>query len=472
LQSKHSASHSGKFFEVPADYVASYLTPAPPAAKSYDQQSALRDFAYPLTEFEFAFTRSRRMMIRDDGLVAAALMRRFQQHAFPSLAPAAAPAGLKDVAATPAAAAPAALADEGSIESSLSAMVGQSAAEVEVDADRATMAQAPGDLKAFWAKKLGPKYSVGKDINARLAEVAATDAESLRGSVILLAGMARGGRSTVMHYAVMQARQSNWLVLHMPRFDLACRGGFVLAPSETQSGMYDQPLLAQKMFAELLEQEGEKLKSIKLRGDYSEVKVDELTSKDRHPNYYAHLTPTEEYPFFHVAKGTPATLHDLVAHGAQHRVQACRIVDAFFEELDQVTEFPVLVALDGVNAYDDVTGYVEPTTRTAIPIDRLVFPKSAGRFRLRGPKNGMTLMSHTSTARTDRSGYLFKGNHVRTLNVQPYTVQELRHCVMHYASSGCFNYPIVDRQFVGEISVMTNRLPNEVRKYCELLAVE
>ncbi len=79
-----------------------------------------------------------------------------------------------------------------------------------------------------------------------------------------------------------QARQSNWLVVHLPRFDAVCRGNFRLAPSETVEGSFDQPLLAQKFFAELLELEGEKLKLIKLRGDYSAVLDDSTQARLSH----------------------------------------------------------------------------------------------------------------------------------------------------------------------------------------------
>lgn len=126
----------------------------------------------------------------------------------------------------------------------------------------------------------------------------------------------------------------------------------------------------------------------------------------RHPNYY----PEENvaYPGFTAAAGAGATLHDLVAHGAQHRVQACRIVGKFFDELEQVDEMPVLVALDGVNAYDDVSGYLTPEDRQPIGVEQLVFAKEAGRFRLRGPKHGMSLLAHSSTARNTHSGTVFE----------------------------------------------------------------
>jgi hypothetical protein len=159
-------------------------------------------------------------MIRDDGLVAAAVLRRYQQHAFPALAPAYAPAGLvpapapadaaaaaaktaadakadakTDAAAAAAAAAPAAdqtaaaapvasamaaALSPSSSSSSVSttsaaeaqALAGQSPAETDVDRERAVMARAPGDLKPFWPKRLGPVYRANKPLAERLAAVA------------------------------------------------------------------------------------------------------------------------------------------------------------------------------------------------------------------------------------------------------------------------------------------------------------
>lgn len=70
------------------------------------------------------------------------------------------------------------------------------------------------------------------------------------------------------------------------------------------------------------------------------------------------------------------------------------------------------------------------------------------------------------------SEYIPRAPHVTTLQVQPYTLAEMQHCVMHYAASGVFSYPLVDRQFVGEISLATNRMPLEIRKHCTILSIE
>jgi hypothetical protein len=110
---------------------------------------------------EFAYTGTRRVMIRDDGLVAAAVLRRFRQQFFPHLAPAAEPAGVPAAAPSEAAAAAdaaAVAAASGPVNEveDLQKLAGFSLAERGVDADRVAMAQTPGDLKAYWAKKYVP----------------------------------------------------------------------------------------------------------------------------------------------------------------------------------------------------------------------------------------------------------------------------------------------------------------------------
>lgn len=143
----------------------------------------------------------------------------------------------------------------------LQKLAGFSLAERGVDADRVAMAQTPGLLKSHWAKKLGPRFAApSRPVSEALAEAETLDAERLRGHSIVITGYPRGGRSTIVQYAVMQARQDNWLVVHLPNFDQACRGHFMLAPSETFPGEFDQPLLAWRFFVELIEMEADKLK--------------------------------------------------------------------------------------------------------------------------------------------------------------------------------------------------------------------
>ena len=47
--------------------------------------------------------------------------------------------------------------------------------------------------------------------------------------------------------------------------------------------------------------------------------------------------------------------------------------------------FPVLVVLDGVNAFDVASGYVNPATMKPIHANKLAFPNFLERFRQHGP---------------------------------------------------------------------------------------
>ncbi len=119
-------------------------------------------------------------------------------------------------------------------------------------------------------------------------------------------------------------------------------------------------------------------------------------------------------------------------------------------------------------------------------------------------KSGIVLTSHTSQSHHEATVARKRPSFQYNVEVLPYTLTELQHCILHYAyvcmsticaywrqkitqkkmpvlflcflgssrSSGCFHYPIVDRQYFGEISAMTNRIPYQVRKYSAILAVE
>jgi hypothetical protein len=202
-------------------------------------------------------------MIRDDALFVVHLLRRFQAVSFPKLPPAASPAGLLDLSsppvglatsttpvtpttvAPPAAAAAAAASPSDAVAEELNRLTGRSLVETSVDEERRILAQAPGDLKSYWAKqlrvfgllclvsffsvsssplmlfrgsgdrlfyfwmsRLGPSYRSNLPLAQRLSKQHVNTVAA--GSVIQLGGFPGAGRSSIMAYAVMYARQQNW----------------------------------------------------------------------------------------------------------------------------------------------------------------------------------------------------------------------------------------------------------------------
>jgi hypothetical protein len=168
-------------------YFKKYLEQPPLPAESYNQARVMRDFADPYAQGEFEFTGTQRLMVRDEALVATAMLRRFQQHAFPQLTPVAELCGDgKDASASASSSSSSTSADSASSSSSSSSpsssssssassaagddivseladpelqhMAGWSAGERDVDRDRVALARAPGPYKAQWAKKYVTHY--------------------------------------------------------------------------------------------------------------------------------------------------------------------------------------------------------------------------------------------------------------------------------------------------------------------------
>lgn len=479
--SSHAIEDAGRFFEVPQPYVDHYLrAPTLPAAKKFDPLAEemfdesqfsviLRNWTENLVSEEFATSGSNRMMIREDALFLGRILKLIQQHVAPELArPSSGPCALPEAAPVDASSSSSSVSTSSdSILNSLEALLERSGGELGVDTERARMANTPGDLKSYWPSDLGA-FQHRQSMFQKKAQTKFNPEKLLR-NVYLLTGHGKCGRSTTMTYAALQARQNNWFVLHVPRFDLFCSGPWILAPSETHEGMFDQPLLAWFFFQELLQLEADKLKQIKLKGDYSEAKSDDVAFGARHLNYFAEQGV--EYPHFQASK-SEGTLFDLVSYAAQHRLNASRVVKAFVDEVEQITEFPVLVALDNINTYELPTGYFHPETQKPLSSNDLVFSKALSRFLTQGPKNGISITALTSIIPSEQSRHLVSQPKVTSVPIRPYSVRELQNSVLNYALGHTFHFPTLDRQFFGEISLATNRIPGQVRRHCSLLGIE
>ena len=486
--SLHSLNDVGKYFSVPEDFFKHFWKAqdlAPP--KKFDDDAdemidedrisvVLRNFNHPYEKGEFKYSQGNRMMIREDGLKLASILEKIRTAIAPNLQPAYAPAGVLarpvDEAEVPSAVKPTlnvqqkvdtTVTKSDQVMNQLNRLLGRSNAEFELEKNRY-------DEAFFSANK---KVSRG---NRLPVELTSTDwynkawslnASQLLRSVFILDGLGHAGRSSIANYAALSARQKNWFVLHIPRFDLMCNGPWLICPSESSPGKFDQPLLAWNFFKDIFHFEGERLKQIKLKLKYEGG--EDLAVQGRHPTYF---TQSEE-AFAHFQSNEDSTLYDLVSFACTHRIQASRLFISFLTEVNQINELPVLVIIDGVNAYNATTGYFHNETAKPLPADNLTIPSALYQFVAAGPQNGVSIVCKTGvvTGKNVRLPRLEKTKRF-IFPVLPYSESELRNCVLHYAVNGYFQFPVVDRQFFGEISVATNRLPLKVHKFCKFLGIE
>ena len=339
----------------------------------------IENFHHSYDEGEFRLNKDRRLLIREDAVKIVNILKVIKDLKWADLPVAAAPAGL-EVPASGNKVDAVGNSQYDPVSSLLAAIEGlhsRSQGEKLVESQRIAMANAPGDLKSYWAtSKLSP-------LNAFRTAVNWTDSlpkipEYLLGKVLFLSGVAHAGRSTIANYCSIYARQNNWFVFHVPKFDLCCNGPWPIASSEEHSRLdsqgnmvplFDQPLLAWRIFVDLLTLEGDRLKQIKLKSVYTN-KEDKHAGAERNINYFA----DEEESYSYFESNPESTLFDLVSFGAVDRLQASRLFPSLLSEINKITEFPVLAILDGINGYENSTGYFHPETLKPLKAESMTVP--------------------------------------------------------------------------------------------------
>lgn len=157
---------------------------------------------------------------------------------------------------------------------------------------------------------------------------------------------ARGtGKSIALQQIVQFARESGWIVLYVPRARAWCQEGPYVMRSPYISGKFDIDEMGVDLLQKFVHCHKEQLSQIKLRGDYGDrYYPSSLAAKPKDPS---------------TVDRSSLTLLDLVESGIRDEELACTAVVDLRNELAQVTEFPVLIAVDEFNTLyqETVFGY-------------------------------------------------------------------------------------------------------------------
>lgn len=149
------------------------------------------------------------------------------------------------------------------------------------------------------------------------------------------------GKSFALQQIVQFARESNWLVLYVPKARAWCYETPYVMKSPVDETKFDIDVAGVELLEKFLHCHGAQLSEIPLRGSYG----------DRY--YPASLRAKPKS----VAEYDPSTLtlRDLVENGIKDEDLACTAVVDLRAELAQVTEFPVLIAVDEYNTWFEKT---------------------------------------------------------------------------------------------------------------------
>jgi len=184
------------------------------------------------------------------------------------------------------------------------------------------------------------------------------------------------GKSGLLNYALHYATLNSWLTVFVPSGFAMAWQGKVMVPSRLRPGMYDQNDWALDILKRVASTNGPLLARVPQRGTYASYRylppeLDIVVSKEREELYEEESEEVATLKAKLDAEGklwdeslfsskfedesdtsrdrSGFTLADMVSWGLKHPPAATDTVLALLDELRACTEFPVLVAVDGIN---------------------------------------------------------------------------------------------------------------------------
>jgi hypothetical protein len=262
---------------------------------------------------------------------------------------------------------------------------------------------------------------------------------------LILSGEGGSGKSTVLSQAVLWARKNDWFVVWIPD-GRAWAGGDRIVPSTLEHAHYDQIEKAARFAARLNVTHGDKLKAIKLKGDY-------------------------EVDGFH--RKSDSTLFDLLEFAYKNDTLAVNAVYHFRRELNRITEFPTLIAIDRYNYMWDNTTYYDPADVNRgnfrhLDAQKLMLTKMFSNHQDHGLVNGTMVCALETTKPATIRPFLRRCGDQHMHVIPAYSMNEFHEVMSHYKKIEYVSIDDTTKATEKFIYQLCNGLPGPIFKYCGL----
>jgi small subunit ribosomal protein S29 len=261
---------------------------------------------------------------------------------------------------------------------------------------------------------------------------------------IIIEGDAGCGKSVVLSSVVYWARMTGWLVVFINGSEWLSTGN--LQRSRLQPDCFDQPELAQQFAETMLAAHEEQLANIKLKTSFT-------------------------LPGF--SRTASSNMQELLEFAKDSFVYACDAIGHFRRELNLVSEYPVLIAIDDVNQFsaEKSLAFLDPDHKGLRPPhldgDKMMmvryFNDIANHGLLHGAVVGATSVTRPKTRRYFDQRYPADSRTLR-VTVPPYSELEFQTAMQYYREMGLFpTQTRATRRFIYHVSAGR---PNDVFQYC------
>lgn len=300
--------------------------------------------------------------------------------------------------------------------------------------------------------------------------VQANTFEMKHDNMFLLSGHRGTGKTQVLATAVAYAHQNNWAVLatSLEMFTNDKMGYIV--ESKTESGVFEQRLTTRQFFQDNWAYMKDAFSKIQLQGDYSEVNWESSPNDDFNPPSNPEiLTRYNRMPFpdpnvIPRPSGVPQTGADLIALGAWRADLAHFVMKALIFEMQHTKDVPCLIAVDNINALDQLTNFQHPVRFTKLTGKRLSVPNALLNSLTITPAYGMTIIAVSSKSTMKNvDDYVYRAG--RNIVVGGYNMKEMQCALEHYSASRFTHVPL-DVSLLRGVEALTGRVPEDLRKWC------
>ncbi|CAK4078256.1 unnamed protein product [Aphanomyces euteiches] len=266
------------------------------------------------------------------------------------------------------------------------------------------------------------------------------------------------GKTVSLIQIVNYARESGWIVLHVPHARTWVQDAPYVTKSAFVEGKFDIDVIGMDILKQFIQCHKDQLAQLPLRGDYGD-------------RYYPHTLPKKPKSESEYNK-SDLTLLDICENGLKDDLLSCQAVIDLKNELAQVTEVPVLVAVDEYNAWFEKTvfGYegveVKPEDITIVDAFRDV--DATGFRQDRQLKNGLFIAATTKNY-PSRFDFSKQATYKRVRKLlHPYSNEELT-SVVDYLHHINFRQAKYSEQDVIYLRLMTKNVPLQVFKQACIL---